>query len=685
MKSKITLCKRQKLFCSRVRMETVLRTNGRGIFPIHLLRIYIALILWKIKLSTNVKSYSVLWFGFLEFIQNIWYVNLLTFLPVRDLRVRGVGRKSNKLGYYLYLQKLTVKYIRSILFLKNSKELKNNKRKVASMNMKKPFLFFTFLILIYSISNALTLDGILDASGYTLLYSTTANARTGFSGDGCSAIYYAFDANSVYFFVQGKIDGAGNGLLLLVGSSATSGYPAGYNLGNTNSGNAIFSLGSGSGGNWEMDFPVSVGIFLDSYNGNTTIFVNDAAYYQTGSFATSGFIGTITSNGQILNAPGSSGVSGCSLSFNTSGNTSGPGSSTGLEVAFPRIGSPLGNFTTAGATLQAFAIIVGNNSPTPGFFSNEGVPTNFSTGTTSAGNWGQNPNFGAGPCHITTAELPSGGAGGSSPTINGTLDASGYTLEYSTTTNARTGFAATECSAIYYTYDSSSVYFFVQAELSGSGDGIVLMVGSSATAGYSAGYYLGNVPSASGNGIFTLNNTDGDWAMDFPVNVGIFVDAYGGDTPSGSNLFYVNDAIYFLANSFETSGYIGGISSNGGVVTAPGNSGVSGAVVSINNSGNAGGPGNSTGLEVAFPRSGSALGSLTTGVVLEAFAAIVNNSGYFSNEGVPTNFPVGSADGFDNLGFDANFLAWGEENPGPNHVTTSSLPVPVELSKFEIE
>jgi hypothetical protein len=33
MKVKLTLCKRQKLFCSMVRMETILTTNGMGIFP----------------------------------------------------------------------------------------------------------------------------------------------------------------------------------------------------------------------------------------------------------------------------------------------------------------------------------------------------------------------------------------------------------------------------------------------------------------------------------------------------------------------------------------------------------------------------------------------------------------------------------------------------------------------------
>jgi hypothetical protein len=59
MKSKLTLCKRQKLFYSMVWMETILTTNDMRLFPIHLLRFYISLILWKIKLSTNVKSFQV--------------------------------------------------------------------------------------------------------------------------------------------------------------------------------------------------------------------------------------------------------------------------------------------------------------------------------------------------------------------------------------------------------------------------------------------------------------------------------------------------------------------------------------------------------------------------------------------------------------------------------------------------
>ncbi len=254
-----------------------------------------------------------------------------------------------------------------------------------------------------------------------------------------------------------------------------------------------------------------------------------------------------------------------------------------------------------------------------------------------------------------------------SPMLDGTLDASPYTLAYATTAGAHSCFGgANNCSAIYYSYDANSVYFFVTANIDGTGNGLILLVGSSAAAGYNAGWNLGDVVSASGNGVFTLGSgANGNWEMDFPVNVGIEVNAFGGTTPSGGNLFYVNDAIYFNASSFATSGYIGGISSNGGVVS--GGIGVSQAIVSYDNSGNSSGPGNSTGLEVAFPRVGSALGTLTSGVVLKAFAIIVSNTGYFSNCGVPTNFPSGCP------GDNPNFGSAGLENPGPNNVTTSPL------------
>ncbi len=268
------------------------------------------------------------------------------------------------------------------------------------------------------------------------------------------------------------------------------------------------------------------------------------------------------------------------------------------------------------------------------------------------------------------------------PTLDGTLD-SGYALLYSTTANARTGFgSANDCSAIYYAYDANSVYFFVQGQIDGTGNGLILMIGSSATSGFPAGYNLGN--TNSGNGVFSLGaGSNGDWEMDFPVSIGIEVNAFGGTVPSNGNYFYVNDAVYLNTLGSQSSGYIGHIAANGAVVTAPGVSGVSGAIVSYNNSGNSSGPGSSTGLEVALPLSGSALGNITQAVTLQAFAIIVSSTGYFSNDGVPTNFPNGSADGGGNWGNTPNFGSAGAENPGPNHVSITG--VPVELSKFSAE
>ncbi len=251
------------------------------------------------------------------------------------------------------------------------------------------------------------------------------------------------------------------------------------------------------------------------------------------------------------------------------------------------------------------------------------------------------------------------------PTLDGKLD-SGYTLLWSTSAPARNDLGTGDnVSAVYYTYDSKSIYFFFQGSLDTVGNGIAALFGSSVSNGYNAGWLLGQ-DSGSNNAIFTLgtngssnNNGNGNWGMDFPVSDGLYIAGYVGDK-------YLNDAIYSgngVTSSSETSGYIGDITSNGLIVSGS----VSGAAATFNNSGDTSGPGSSNGFEIAFSRNGT-LGKLTAGSTVSAFGVVVSHTGYFSNDGVPMNFPVGT------VGFDINFDSTGStEGPGPNHVITPPL------------
>jgi hypothetical protein len=84
---KITFHKRQKLFCSMVQMETLLTTNDMRIFPMHLFRIYISLILWEIKLSTSVESFYEETGILLKIIPSSWFL-----VPSFKLDVSGEKR-----------------------------------------------------------------------------------------------------------------------------------------------------------------------------------------------------------------------------------------------------------------------------------------------------------------------------------------------------------------------------------------------------------------------------------------------------------------------------------------------------------------------------------------------------------------------------------------------------------------
>lgn len=264
-------------------------------------------------------------------------------------------------------------------------------------------------------------------------------------------------------------------------------------------------------------------------------------------------------------------------------------------------------------------------------------------------------------CLVFVLSLLSVMAYAGSPVLDGTLDASaGYTLLASTTASAATGFgSACDCSGIWYTYDSNSIYIFVQGAVDVTAtNGILVCIGNPTLSGASIGQALG-LTANSGNAVFSNPGSGSAWAMDFVVQMGIY-----GNCGSSSN-YYVNDAIY-LSNSVSSSGYIGNTGVTGTTIVS---GGVTGASCALNNAANTSGIGSSTGFELALPRN-SVVGQLDAGGSLNIFAMIVSSSAYFSNDGIP--FFSGS-----NLGGSPNFSTIGG---GPWHVTAS--PVPVELSNF---
>ncbi len=253
--------------------------------------------------------------------------------------------------------------------------------------MKKLSLILAIVCLAGISFAAPTIDGVLDASGYTNLASALPGDKTGFGGAiDCSGIWWQGDATNIYLFVQCKANTTNSdGILLLINSSKLTGAAAGTSLGNIASGGAVF--GNTGNNDWKMEFEVDMALFGNTGSSATNYWVDFANY-----------VGSPT--GAYFGNPGQSGTPltnlGFTMAFNNAGNTGGAGSSTGWELEIPR--ASLGNLAYTD-TLQGFAIVTASSA----WFSDDSAPANI-----AGGNPGPNPDFGSisGTQYVSTTTVP---------------------------------------------------------------------------------------------------------------------------------------------------------------------------------------------------------------------------------------------------------------------------------------
>jgi hypothetical protein len=241
-------------------------------------------------------------------------------------------------------------------------------------------------------------------------------------------------------------------------------------------------------------------------------------------------------------------------------------------------------------------------------------------------------------------------------TVDGTLDASGYTLltPVSTTPETKVGFGtAMDASQIWVGEDAANIYFFIQGVTNnGSSDGIAFILGTSGQLGATAGTNLGNIGGlGGGNEIFgdTSNNA---WQMEFEADQGWFISTGGGFGQ------FINMGDW----TGNTKTFVGDVA--GGPITVGGNT------YAMNNSGTTGGAGSSTGFELGIARSN--LGGIGVGATVDCFAIVVSNTSFFSDDSPDAT--LGS-----NPGFNPNFAAIGT---GSDQTFSYTTLVPVELSVF---
>ena len=235
------------------------------------------------------------------------------------------------------------------------------------------------LITVLGYAGSPVMDGVLDAdAGYNQWVYLASTDREGFgSGYDVSGIWSTNDSNSVYFFIQCRTQlGTDTGILFLINSSYTTGIAKGNSLGGVTGGIGVFATDSQK---WKMDFPVVLAFYLTSSTAGYYT-VSEATYYdgiKEGIWATDNY-GKLIPLGYSIHA------------FNNNKNTSGPGGSTGWEIAIKRFAL---NAVDQGDKLQAFAIVVNDD----GYFSDDAAPDPF------AGNAGFNPDFNSGG-YTATAE-----------------------------------------------------------------------------------------------------------------------------------------------------------------------------------------------------------------------------------------------------------------------------------------
>jgi hypothetical protein len=257
---------------------------------------------------------------------------------------------------------------------------------------------------------------------------------------------------------------------------------------------------------------------------------------------------------------------------------------------------------------------------------------------------------------VSTAIAASAFAG--TPTINGVLDAAaGYeAIAGLAAPGDRTGFGgAIDASQIWFTTDTTNLYFFVQGKVDTSNDnGILFLLNTGAETGAAAGTSLGGSPGGHCLG----NAGNPNWKMEFEVD-----HAWVGNPGGGSN-FYI-DAKNYVGG--PTAGYSGNPGLTGGALA---DGFLAGAQHAMDNAGNSGGPGNSTGWEIAIPR--SALGNIT-GQSVQAFAIVVSSSAFFSDDSAPATIGPG------NPGFNPDFPVIGGTQ------ASTIVFAPVSLSAFGVE
>ena len=263
------------------------------------------------------------------------------------------------------------------------------------------------------------------------------------------------------------------------------------------------------------------------------------------------------------------------------------------------------------------------------------------------------------------------------PVIDGNLNDSQYAVL--ATGGAGTGFGtAIDVTSIRYYVDTatSMLYIGVTGKLDqGSNNGIGLWIGASGT-GSSTGVAAGSPLGVNGNGnghyLNGDNGNNANFRADFEVDYMFAVN------PGSSANAYLNAARRWGGTAGTYIGNSAGVNGTSAAGTGP----VGGSITfAVNNGGGA-----TQGLEIRMPL--SEIGA-TTASAITAFAMVVSNSAFFSDDTVP-GFP-GTPPGAPDKGLDAPAPSGIRANPGfnPNFGTlpggpfnTGSTSLPVELVSF---
>ena len=247
---------------------------------------------------------------------------------------------------------------------------------------------------------------------------------------------------------------------------------------------------------------------------------------------------------------------------------------------------------------------------------------------------------------VTITGLP--GPALPAPVIDGMLDwGAGYVPVAG---NAAPGDKASfgtayDASQIWFACDDTYLCFFIQGRVNtAENGGILFLLDTSGETGRAAGVSLG---IGSGPAVFsTAGRTD--WKADFEVD-----HAWFGNPGYSTSAFYIDRADY---PGTASAAYFGSCDQAGTEAA------ISAQRHAFRNLGQSGGAGDSTGWEIAIPR--SQLGNLLRTGQFAAFAIVASQDAWFSNDSAPANIP-----GTGHLGANPDFGAVpGAQNTGYNTV-----------------